>query len=342
MSKFSVALVFEDGRSEHIRVDEDDTIYLACLRNKIRILTDCLEGACATCKAHCVEGDYDLDDVSEEALSEQELEKRLVLTCQMHPRSDCVIEFPYDSKLAIKQEPKNWACKVISVEKVSSTVMRLDLEINRNQDDYLAFLPGQYVNLSVPGTNALRSYSFATSPHDLEKVSFFIKVIENGSMSSYVSNRAKVGDIITMTGPFGHFYLREPVRPIVMVAGGTGLAPMLSMFDHMIEVGTTSFPIRLLIGANEPSDLFYLDRIENYISAGLSLKSEVAVVKGNSNWSGKVGHITNFLRDELIQEEADIYLCGPPPMIEASERWLVEKGIDKKFVHSEKFVPSKV
>ena len=127
-----------------------------------------------------------------------------------------------------------------------------------------------------------------------------------------------------------------------MVAGGTGLAPMLSMFDHMIDVGTTSFPIRLLIGANEPSDLFYLDRIEKYISAGLSLKSEVAVVKGNSNWSGKVGHITNFLRDELIQEEADIYLCGPPPMIEASERWLVEKGIDKKFVHSEKFVTSKV
>ena len=72
MSKYNVTLVFEDGRSERILVDENDTIYMACLRNKIRILTDCLEGACATCKGFCVQGEYNLDDVSEEALSEEE------------------------------------------------------------------------------------------------------------------------------------------------------------------------------------------------------------------------------------------------------------------------------
>ena len=79
MSKFNVTLVFEDGRSESILADENDTIYMACLRNKIRILTDCLEGACATCKGHCVEGEYDMDDVSDEALSAEEAAQREVL-----------------------------------------------------------------------------------------------------------------------------------------------------------------------------------------------------------------------------------------------------------------------
>jgi len=340
MSKHNVTLVFEDGRSERIHADENDTIYIACLRNKIRILTDCLEGACATCKAHCVEGDYDLDDISEEALSEGEVSQREVLTCQMHARSDCVIEFPYESRLAIKQEPKTWICEVVAIEQVSSTVERLDVRIVTENNDGLGFLPGQYVNLSVPGTDNYRSYSFSNPPHQTEVLSFFIKVLEYGVMSDYVRERAEPGDPITMKGPFGHFYLREPVRPILMVAGGTGLAPMLSMFDQMVELGRTSQPINLLVGANEPSELFSLDVLDHYKSRGLSLKTEIAVVNGDPEWSGNVGHVTDLLHEDFINSEADIYLCGPPPMIEVAENWLSERGVNSKLIHSEKFLPS--
>ena len=340
MSKYNVTLVFEDGRSEQILADEEDTIYMACLRNKIRILVDCMEGACATCKGHCVEGEYDLDDVSDEALSEEEAAQREVLTCQMHARSDCIIEFPYESRLAFKSDPTNWPCTVAACEKVSSTVFRLDVQRLDSDAEPPAFMPGQYVHLSVPGTEETRSYSFANAPHDSGTYSFFIKALEQGVMSDYVRDRAQVGDEINMTGPFGHFYLRNLERPVVMVAGGTGLAPMLSMFDHMIETGATAQPVHLLVGANEPAELFHLDMLDDYKSRGISLTTEIAVVEGDAGWSGETGHVTALLREELIADGADFYLCGPPPMIEAAESWLAEHGVDSKLVHAEKFVPS--
>ena len=247
MSKHNVTLLFEDGRSEQILADEKDTIYLACLRNKIRILTDCLEGACATCKGMCIEGEYQLDDYSEEALSKEEAMEREVLTCQMHAHSDCIIEFPYESRLAIKTEPAKCVCVVTACENVASTVVRLDLKPVGTQNELPSFLPGQYVHLSVPGTGESRSYSFANGPHETQKFSFYIKVLQHGLMSEYVRNAANVGDEMVMTGPFGRFYLRNPQRPILMVAGGTGLAPMLSMFDHMVEtyVMSCTFTIRV-------------------------------------------------------------------------------------------------
>ena len=340
MSKYNVTLVFEDGRSERILADENDTIYMACLRNKIRILTDCLEGACATCKGVCVEGEYNLDDVSEEALSAEEAAQREVLTCQMHARSECIIELPYESRLAIKAETKSWTCRVDCLEDVSSTVKRLDLKIIGQEAGGPEFMPGQYVHLSVPGTKEKRSYSFATPPHETDTYQFFIKVLEQGAMSNYVRDRAKPGDEVVMTGPFGHFYLRNPERPILMVAGGTGLAPMLSMLDHMVERGMTSQRVHLLIGANVVEELFYLNLLEDYRLKGISLTTEVAVVEGNEAWTGETGHVTGLLRSELIAGRPNIYLCGPPPMIEAAESWLADNGVDDKLIHAEKFLAS--
>jgi benzoate/toluate 1,2-dioxygenase reductase subunit len=340
MSKYNVTMVFEDGRSVQISADENDTIYMASLRNKIRLMTDCLEGACATCKAVCVEGEYDLDEYSDEALTDEEYAQREVLTCQMHARSDCVLEFSYEAGIALRSEPQSWDCRVAAVEKVSSTVIRLDITADESEQGPPAFLPGQYVHLSVPGTPERRSYSFANPPHVTDGYSFYIKVLDHGVMSSYVGERAAAGDAITMTGPFGKFYLRTPERPILMVAGGTGLAPMLSMMDHMIEIGATSQPIHLLCGANQVDELFCLDQLASYRDKGLDLTTEFAVVEDANGWHGAVGHVTQLLRDELIGAGPDIYLCGPPPMIEAGQSWLTDRKVDEKLIHVEKFLPS--
>jgi NAD(P)H-flavin reductase/ferredoxin len=340
MTKHNVTMVFEDGRSVQISADENDTIYMASLRNKIRLMTDCLEGACATCKAVCIEGTYDLDEFSDEALSAEEFGAREVLTCQMHARSDCVIEFPYEAGIALRSEPQSWDCHVTVVEKISSTVVRLDIKLEDSEQGPPAFLPGQYVHLSVPGTEEKRSYSFADPPHVTDGYSFYIKVLDQGVMSAYVGDRSKTGDAITMTGPFGRFYLRGPDRPILMIAGGTGLAPMLSMMDHMIEVGATGQPIHLLCGANQVDELFCLDELTAYKNQGLNLTTEFAVVEGADGWEGTVGHVTQLLRDELISTAADVYLCGPPPMIEAGQSWLADHNVDDKLIHVEKFLPS--
>lgn len=339
MSKHNVTIVFEDGRSVKIQADEADTIYLACLKNKIRILTECLEGTCATCKGLCVEGEYWLDDYVKGALSDEEAARREVLTCQMRVTSDCVIEFPYDSRLAMKTEPEARAATVAAVDMVSSTVARLDVTL-ADGAEAPDFMPGQYVNLSVPGTSDHRSYSFANAPGADGPLRFYIKVLEQGVMSEYVSGRAQAGDEIEMTGPFGRFYLRQPTRPLLMVAGGTGLAPMLSMLDYMAATGMTGQNIHLLCGANHPDELFGLDQIMGYGDKGIELTAEFASVESNEGWQGTVGHVTGLLRDELIAEGPDIYLCGPPPMIEAAESWLAERDVDRTLIHAEKFVPS--
>ena len=304
------------------------------------VLTDCLEGACATCKGHCIEGDYELEDYAEEALSLEEAAQREVLTCQMHIKSDCVVELPYASKLAFKEGPKSWACSVVAVDMVSSAVARLEISSSDSDAAPPVFMPGQYVHLSVPGTAETRSYSFANPPHASGTFVFYIKLLEDGVMSGYLRDRAATGDEIAMTGPFGHFYLRRPERPLLMVAGGTGLAPMLSMLDHMAQVGWMDQKVHLLCGANTADELFSRDALESYRAAGIDLSVEYAVVEPADGWDGSTGHVTSLLRSELIGDGADIYLCGPPPMIEAAEGWLAAQQIDEKLIHAEKFLPS--
>ena len=340
MSTHEVTLVFEDGRTVKFDASEDDNIYFACLKNKVRILTDCLEGACATCKGLCTSGTYYLDEYTDEALTREEFDKREVLTCQMHVTSDCVIEFPYESRIALKSKPDSRTATVREVDMISSTVAKLAVEPDPDADP-VSFIPGQYVHLSIPETNEHRSYSFANAAFETGAYTFYVKILEQGAMSDYLSKNAKPGDEMIVTGPFGRFYLRPVQRPVVMVAGGTGLAPMLSMLDTMVAQDETQQPVRLLYGVNETDELFGLEQLAGYADQGLDLTTELCVVTPGADWDGASGHVTELLRDEILNGgDCDVYLCGPPPMIDAAESWLSEHGVDAGQVHAEKFVPS--
>lgn len=335
MPVHQVTLVFEDGRVAKFSADEDDTIYLAALKNRVRILTDCLEGACATCKGLCTSGEYRLEEYSGEALTEAERDRREVLTCRMHVLSDCVIEYPYASRMALRTEPDSRIGRVAAVETAASAVAKLVIDT----DSPVSFIPGQYVHLSVPGTDQKRSYSFA-NPVD-GRATFYVKLLRQGAMSDYISSRAAPGDEIAVTGPFGRFYLRPARRPIVMVAGGTGLAPMLGMLDTLAAGEGNGHPVRLLYGANVREEMFALDRLRRYREAGLDLQTEFCVVDPSDGWDGETGHVTGLLRPEILNSgDCEVYLCGPPPMIEAAEAALDGFGVDPARIHAEKFVAS--
>ncbi|MBB44337.1 MAG: hypothetical protein CMM44_11345 [Rhodospirillaceae bacterium] len=340
MPKHKITMIFEDGRSEMIEADENDTIYMAALRNKIRLMTDCLEGACATCKGQAVNGIYTMDDYSDEALSDEEAADGEVLTCKMRAQSDCVIEFPYMSKVAFRVGAKTWGCCVKFIEKVSSNVVKLVISLDENEKSPPVFMPGQYVNISVPGSDETRSYSFANAPSSNGTLSFYIKLLDKGVMSDYLRERATEGDPIYITGPYGRFYLREPERPILMIAGGTGLAPMFSMLSQMVDLGMVQQSVHLLYGVNKTSEIFGLDEIKDKFSNNLKLVYETTCLVPDEEWSGATGYVTDLLRPELIKESTDVYVCGPPPMIDAVDIWLTENQFDKKFVYAEKFLPS--
>ena len=340
MSTHEVTFVFQDGRIVKFDASEDDNIYFAALKNKVRILTDCLEGACATCKGVCTTGAYYLDEFTDEALTADEYDRREVLTCQMHVTSDCVIEFPYESRIALKSEPDSRKARVAEIDMISSTVAKLVVEPEADAPP-VSFLPGQYVHLSVPGTSEHRSYSFANAAFETGKYTFYIKLLEHGAMSDYLSERAQPGDEFVVTGPFGRFYQRPTIRPILMVAGGTGLAPMLSMLDTLAANDDTDYPVRLLYGANAADELFAFDQLRGYAEQGLDLTVELCVGEPDQDWDDATGHVTGLLRLEILNGgDCEIYLCGPPPMIDAAESWLSANGVNPVLVHAEKFVPS--
>ncbi len=338
LNAYNITFVFEDGRTAAVRALQNETVYSAALRANVRLQSDCLEGACATCKAHCVRGEFSLEDYSDEALSDEEGRERYVLMCRMKATSDCVLELPYEASLALAEHaPARFTGRVERVAGVSSSVYRMD--VAPDGGPRVAFLPGQYVHLQVPGTSLARAYSFANAPEAAGPYTFYVKALPRGVMSEYVAMRPRSGDPIGMVGPYGQFYLRPVKRPLLMVAGGTGLAPMLAMLEHLAHTGGCAQPIGLLYGVNEADERFALEQLHAYRDAGLPLAIECAAVAGGAGCTP--GHVTSLLHEDRIHGgDCDVYLCGPPPMIDAANRWLHARGVDAKRVHAERFLPS--
>lgn len=231
---YNIALQFEDGVTRIIQCDSSELVCDAAYGAKINIPLDCRDGACGTCKCHCESGSYEMGAYIEDALTDDEAAKGYVLTCQMRPKSDCVIRVPA-SAAACKTEVGSLGGKLTNIARDSATTVTFSLQAERP----LSFLPGQYVNLQVPGSKETRSYSFSSAPNQTE-LSFLIRDVPDGLMSTFMRSKANTGDFMMFTGPYGSFYLRPTIRPILMLAGGTGLAPFLSMLLWIKETRPTS------------------------------------------------------------------------------------------------------
>ncbi|VCU68413.1 Benzoate 1,2-dioxygenase electron transfer component [Pigmentiphaga humi] len=328
-----ITAIFEDGRTVRFSARPGEVVYQAAYRASVQLAHDCLEGACGECKAWCTAGEFELDDYSDEALSRDERSQGQTLLCKMLPRSSCVVELPYPSGFQAGSAPASIEARLADIERVSSTVVRTRLETAQPLD----FLPGQYANLSVPGAGVSRAYSFANPP-GRNLLEFFHKLVPEGAMSTYLAQRAAAGDALELTPPSGHFYLRGNGRPLLMIAGGTGLAPFLSMLGQLARRPEAAPPIRLLVGANAAAEFFADEQLAE-LARALPLEIERIAVSGEG-WAGATGHVTGLLRDDMLRDAPDVYLCGPPPMIEACAGWLAARDVDRRRVRAEKFLPS--
>jgi benzoate/toluate 1,2-dioxygenase reductase subunit len=201
----------------------------------------------------------------------------------------------------------------------------------------MGFLPGQYVNLGVPGTDQTRAYSFSSHPQ-ADEASFLIRNIPGGLMSGYLV-RAKAGDRVALTGPMGAFYLRPTTRPQVFLTGGTGLAPFLSMLELIATQGTDQ-PIRLVYAVTKLADLVEMDRLHSLAALIPSLTVTTIVADPAADHPLK-GYATNHLTAaDLWDGAADVYLCGPPPMVEAVRDHMKALGVTPASFLFEKFNPS--
>lgn len=308
-----IALAFEDGITKFIPCAEDQTVADAAYQAKINIPFDCRDGACGTCKAFCESGDFDEGIFVEDAMTQSELDQGYCLPCQARPLSDMVLQIRSTSVLA-KTGAETFTTTVTKVGVLSETVFELELDVDNREE--LNFLPGQYVNIHVPGSEETRSYSFATGPKE-ETISFLIKNTPGGLMTTWLAEEAKVGDRIEFTGPFGSFFLREPLQPILLLAGGTGLAPVLSILEALATDPLLDVPVRLIYGANTTVDLVRLERLDIYRTQIADF--DYCTVLSMDDDHPRTGYVTSHIdpKEHLHEGEADAYLCGPPPMVEA-------------------------
>jgi len=332
---YSIALNFEDGVTRFIDCNVGEKVLDAAFRQRINLPMDCSDGVCGTCKCRCETGAYDLgDDYIEDALSEDEAQARQVLTCQMVPESDCVIAVPVPSSLC-KTGTAKFAASVAGITVHADAAVEISFEL----DHAPAFLPGQYVNIGVPGSEQTRSYSFSSRPGE-QHASFLIKQVQGGLMSSWLS-RAQAGERVSMTGPLGSFYLRAVTRPLLFLAGGTGLAPFLSML-HVLAQRNEAHPITLIYGVTRDQDLVMLEALEAF-AARLPNFSVVTCVADPQTGHPQQGYVTQHMAANVLNDgDVDVYLCGPPPMVDAVRQYFKDQGVAPASFHYEKFTPNAI
>lgn len=329
---YNVALNFEDGVTRMIEVDEDELVTDAAFRHKINIPMDCRDGVCGTCKCRCEEGEYELDFYMDEAMTEEEAEQRFVLTCQMTVQSDCVLAVPASSAVC-KAAPAAVGAEVTGVEALSETSFGLHLSL----DSPIAFLPGQYVNITVPGTDVHRSYSFSSRP-GADDATFLIRNLPGGRMSGYLAS-ASAGDRVTLTGPMGAFYLRPITRPQLWLAGGTGLAPFLSMLEQLAATGSDQ-PVTLYYAVTRAADLVELDRVQD-LAEKIGNVAVITILAAEEEAHERKGFVTDHVSaEDLNGGDVDVYLCGPPPMVEAVRTHFTALGAQPANFYFEKFNPT--
>ena len=328
-----VALAFEDGVTRFITCRDDQTVADASYRARINIPLDCRDGACGTCKALCESGDFDGGSYLEDALSDDEAQSGYVLPCSMKPRSDLVLQIATTSAVA-KTSAATHRGRVTALDRLSPTTVGLTVEIDDR--DALAFLPGQYVNIAVPGTDQSRSYSFSNAPQD-RALTFLVKLTPGGVMSTWLDERAQVGDEISFTGPHGSFFLRESDAPLLLLAGGTGLAPVLSILRTLAADGSDR-RAHLVYGVTTDDDLVETDTLERLASGipGLTWDSCVA---DPATRARNQGYVTGFYGPELLHGGgAAVHFCGPPAMVEAVRGSVPGLGVTPPGFFFEKFL----
>ncbi|MBA2517832.1 MAG: 2Fe-2S iron-sulfur cluster binding domain-containing protein [Solirubrobacterales bacterium] len=325
-----------------IEVNEDETVLNAAFRQGVMLMHGCKEGQCSACKSFLLDGDVDLDRYSTFALPDFEEAEGWTLLCRAHPMTDLEVELiNYDEEILRNGLPlQTVQTRVAAVEELTHDIRRLVLTLESPKE--LVFHPGQYIDVGIPGKeDEHRSFSMANLPSDAGRVELMIKLYPDGHFSGLLADGTiGEGQELAITGPYGTFTLRESSqRPLVMIGGGAGMAPMLALLRQM-EAEENARPATFYYGARGSADLFALEELERLTKAlsGFEFVPALSDDDPGEDWTGESGLITDVVeRRETDLADADAYVCGPPPMVEAAMDLLKAKGVPDSRIFYDKF-----
>lgn len=313
---FSV-VVQPSGR--HFDVANGEAVLAAGIRQGIGLPYGCKDGACGSCKCKLVAGTVTHGTHQLKALSLEDEAAGYILTCCALPQSDLVLESRQVTELGalpIKKMPT----RVISLTKKSDDVIVLQLQLPAN--DSFAYRAGQYVEF-ILRDGARRSYSMASAPNLGPSMELHIRHMPGGKFTDHVFGAMKEKEILRVEGPFGSFFLRDDSdKPIVLLASGTGFAPIKALIEHMQHLGTQR-PVTLYWGGRRPADLYMQEWVETQLQAMPHLRyvPVVSDATPEDQWTGRSG----FVHRAVLQDFPDlsghqVYACGAPIVIDSARR----------------------
>lgn len=331
---------------ESFSVKAGDNLLKAALEAGLQWPHDCRVGSCGTCKCTLKEGKVkELSDFAY-VLDQEDLQSGMILACQAALRSDVVVEveFVKDVEQAVKVSSHQGV--IHKVTPLTHDIM--ELVVQASDDFPRTALAGQYAEVKVDDISQPRSYSFAKAPENEndKELTFFVRRVPGGEFTEWLFAEDRAGKSIEVTGPYGSFWLRKGEAPIVCVAGGSGMAPIKALLE-CAQNSDTERDVLYLFGARTQKDLYCQDDMDQLKSKWKSNFEFVPVLSEepeDSGWQGARGMVTDYLQQAYIDtSKVDMsvsqgYLCGPPPMIDATVAMLEAAGMAKEDIHFDKFL----
>lgn len=315
---------------EHTMVAQPkETILTAALDAKVPFPNGCKVGSCTKCKCQLTSGSVkELTDTSF-VLSKEELDAGYILACQAIPKTDVSITVD-TSGLASGVE-----ATITSVTRLTDEIVELCVQCDVSID----YVAGQYANLGfMDSPDIHRSYSFAAPPSPMGSVRFIIRDISGGALSPRLTDASSVRGRVQLSNPAGTFHLRKDDAPLLFVAGGSGLAPVLAILEHAASTKDKR-PVTVLFGARTQQDIYAIEQLENLAKSWPTDFTTIMVLSDEpeeSNWSGPRGYVGEQIRVHASKEH-HAYLCGPPVMIDHCSETLADIGIDQGNIFSDRF-----
>jgi CDP-4-dehydro-6-deoxyglucose reductase len=306
--------------------NEKETVLAAALRQGVTLAYSCRNGDCGTCKGKLISGKVDYGTYNEKAMSAEERRAGAALFCQAVPLSDLVIEVREISAaegIPIRIMP----CRVMKLDRLAPDVMQLSLKLAEGQR--LQFLAGQYIDILLSG-NQRRSFSLATASHADALLQLHIRHVPGGLFSEGVFTKMKERDLLRFQGPLGTFFLREESdRPVILVAGGTGFAPIKSILEHAFAAGIKR-TMHLYWGVRAQRDLYLHDLPQAWAREHVHFHYTPVLSQplSEDHWSGRTGWVHEaVMADHPDLSRHEVYASGPPPMIEALKKAVKAHGL---------------
>jgi len=334
---YSVTL---QASGKRFAVAVDESVLDAARRAGLALPYSCLSGVCGSCKATLVSGECHYPRNPPNALNAAEVARHQVLLCQAVPLSDLVIGAREVASVA-DMPRRVLGLNVLDKQRLAPDVMRLVLQPPAGRP--LMYLAGQYLDVLLAGGRR-RAFSIANAPHLGPAIELHVRHVAGGDFTNFVFNDLALGDVLRVEGPLGTFVPREDSeRPMLFVAGGTGFAPVKALIEHFLHLGTRR-PMTLYWGARAPEELYLRALPQRWAEQSSILKFNAVVSDlerlGDSGLRGGLVHEA-VLEDHADLAGFDVYMSGPPALIDAGRRSFVDAGLpeDRLFYDSFDYAP---